>query len=153
MAVSRVDNGYQVRVQRQNVVYGNYHADSAYGSAKNAKKAAEQQEEQLLTTLPPPERKTGKLQKPLKKNSTGVLGISETFSKNRSGECSYVFAVNWDEGTRKRFTTRSIKKYGREEAWERACQLKEERDGILYTADGPWLNEGYPPVPPEKTNS
>lgn len=61
-------------------------------------------------------------------NGTGVLGVTRTFKRDRRGERHEVYAVSWNpEPGRARGTSFSIAKYGEEDAFRMACQLRFEK--------------------------
>ena len=68
-----------------------------------------------------------------KNNSTGVVGISRTFKRDRRGIKHEVYAVSWNpEPGVARGTSFSIKKYGEDEAFKRACRLRWEKMREIY---------------------
>lgn len=62
-------------------------------------------------------------------SSTGLLGITETRSKNKNGSYSPVFSVSWqDDNGKQHISSFSINKHGREKALELAIEFRKQKD-------------------------
>ena len=137
--VIRIDSdsthGWQVRVYRHGKTYSRLFSDRKYGGkekAFDAAKAYRQELEAEVAAMPEgaPRRR---LIRRNKNNSTGVVGISRTFKRDRRGIKHEVYAVSWNpEPGVARGTSFSIKKYGEDEAFKRACRLRWEKMREIY---------------------
>ncbi len=68
-----------------------------------------------------------------KNNSSGVVGISRTFKRDRRGIKHEVYAISWNpEPGVARGTSFSIKKYGEDNAFKMACKLRFEKMKDIY---------------------
>ncbi|HYE95690.1 MAG TPA: AP2 domain-containing protein [Rubricoccaceae bacterium] len=137
--VIRIDSdsthGWQVRVYRYGKTYSRLFSDRKCGDREEAFKQAVEYRKALedeVRALPEaaPRRR---LITHNKNNSTGVVGISRTFKRDRRGVKHEVYAVSWNpEPGVARGTSFSIKKYGENEAFRRACDLRFERMREIY---------------------
>ena len=68
-----------------------------------------------------------------KNNSTGVVGISRTYKRDRRGIKHEVYAVSWNpEPGVARGTSFSIKRYGEDTAFRLACELRWTKMKEIY---------------------
>jgi len=155
--VIRIDSdsthGWQVRVYRHGKTYSKLFSDRKSGGREEAFKAAiafrdELENEVLAMPEAEPQRR---LIQHNKNNITGVLGISRTFKRDRHGRRHEVYAVSWNPAPGKaRGTSFSIAKYGEEEAFKMACELRFERmkeiHGVRFPYSSPsqLFEEGKP---------
>ena len=132
--VIRIDSdsthGWQVRVYRHGKTYSKLFSDRKCGGREEAYAAAmafRAELEEEVKSLPEAEPQRRLIQHN-KNNLTGVLGISRTFKRDRHGRRHEVYAVSWNPAPgQARGTSFSIGKYGEEEAFRMACQLRFER--------------------------
>ncbi|MDX1420492.1 MAG: hypothetical protein R3181_11045 [Rubricoccaceae bacterium] len=137
--VIRIDSdsthGWQVRVYRHGKTYSKLFSDRRHGGKEEAfQKAVAYRKtlEEEVAALPEaaPRRR---LIRSNKNNATGVVGISRTFKRDRRGVKHDVYAVSWNpEPGVARGTSFSIKKYGEDEAFKRACKLRWEKMKEIY---------------------
>ena len=137
--IIRIDSdsthGWQVRVYRHGRTYSRLFSDRKLGGEEPAFQAAlayraelEDEVEQMPT--PPPRRR---LVRRNSNNSTGVVGISRTYKRDRRGVRHEVYAVSWNpEPGLARGTSFSIKRYGEDTAFRLACKLRWERMKQIY---------------------
>ena len=130
--ISRIDSrdthGWFVRKYRDGKTYSRFFSDSRYNSKTKALQAAQEYRAKLDEKYPPPET-TAYRSKPQKNSSTGVVGVSETFMRSRSGKKIPCFCVSWrpQKGVSKSKKF-SIPAYGRETAFEMAVQFRKEKE-------------------------
>lgn len=137
--VIRIDSnsthGWQVRVYRYGKTYSRLFSDRKYGDRDAAFEAAHAYRRELeaeVATLPEgaPRRR---LIRRNKNNATGVVGISRTFKRDRSGTPHEVYAISWNpEPGTARGTSFSIRKYGEDTAFKLACKLRWEKMREIY---------------------
>ena len=137
--VIRIDSdsthGWQVRVYRHGKTYSKLFSDRRHGGKEEAFEAALAYREELereVAALPEaaPRRR---LIRSNKNNATGVVGISRTYKRDRRGVKHEVYAVSWNpEPGVARGTSFSIKKYGEDAAFKRACKLRWEKMKEIY---------------------
>ena len=137
--VIRIDSdsthGWQVRVYRHGKTYSKLFSDRKHGGREEAFEAARAYRAELVeevAALPaqPPARR---LIRSNKNNSTGVVGISRTFKRDRRGIKHEVYAVSWNpEPGIARGTSFSIKRYGEDTAFRLACELRWKKMKEIY---------------------
>ena len=139
--IIRIDSdsthGWQVRVYRHGKTYSRLFSDRKVGGKEEAFEAAlayrstlEDEVEQIPT--PPPRRR---LVHRNRNNSTGVVGISRTYKRDRRGIRHEVYAVSWNpEPGVARGTSFSVKRYGEDTAFRLACKLRWEKMKAIYGA-------------------
>ena len=137
--VIRIDSdsthGWQVRVYRHGKTYSKLFSDRKFGGPEKAFEEATRYRESLreeVNALPAstPQRR---LIRHNKSNSTGVVGISRTYKRDRRGVKHDVYAVSWNpEPGVARGTSFSIKKYGEDTAFKLACKLRWEKMNEIY---------------------
>ena len=137
--IIRIDSdsthGWQVRVYRHGRTYSRLFSDRKMGGKEEAYQAAlayrsELEEEVDQIPAPPPRRR---LVQRNRNNSTGVVGISRTYKRDRRGIRHEVYAVSWNpEPGVARGTSFSLKRYGEDTAFRLACKLRWEKMKEIY---------------------
>ena len=137
--IIRIDSdsthGWQVRVYRHGKTYSRLFSDRKHGSREVSFTAAEVYRSTLVdevATMPnvPTQRR---LIRSNRKNSTGVVGISRTYKRDRRGVRHEVYAVSWNpEPGIARGTSFSIKRYGEDTAFGLACKLRWDKMKAIY---------------------
>ncbi|MEL6614710.1 MAG: hypothetical protein AAFQ43_03180 [Bacteroidota bacterium] len=137
--VIRIDSdsthGWQVRVYRHGKTYSKLFSDRKHGGREEAFEAAVAYRTELeaeVAALPEaaPRRR---LIRRNKNNSTGVVGISRTYKRDRRGIKHEVYAVSWNpEPGVARGTSFSIKRYGEDTAFRLACELRWSKMKEIY---------------------
>ncbi|MDX1439279.1 MAG: hypothetical protein R3284_05190 [Rubricoccaceae bacterium] len=137
--IIRIDSdsthGWQVRVYRHGRTYSKLFSDKKSGGKTEAfeqAKAYRKQLEEKIAALPESAPRRRLIHRN-KKNSSGVVGISRTFKRDRRGTKHEVYAVSWNpEPGVARGTSFSIKKYGEDEAFKKACRLRWQKMKDIY---------------------
>ena len=130
--ISRMDagstHGWFLRVYQRGEVYRKFLSDSVFGSGEAALQAAIAHRdkyvcEHQIEYLP-------FFTEPMKSNTTGVHGVSETFQRTSSGEKIPCFSVFWAPRRNKRRTKRFyIHHYAsREEALQAVAKFRKEKE-------------------------
>lgn len=137
--ISRIDSGsthgWYVRVYRNGKTYSKLYSDKKYGgkdrALRYAKKARELAQESIEKE---PKQFKKRMVTKTSRNSTGIVGVSKTRKKNKSGSYSEYYQVTWtpEKGVVKNRQW-SIKKYGQREALKRAVDF---RDTIMQEKFG-----------------
>ncbi len=137
--IIRIDSdsthGWQVRVYRHGKTYSRLFSDRKHGERETAFQAASAYRATLegeVAALPdvPSQRR---LIRRNRNNSTGVVGISRTFKRDRRGVRHEVYAVSWNpEPGVARGTSFSIKRYGEDTAFGLACKLRWDKMRAIY---------------------
>ena len=137
--VIRIDSdsthGWQVRVYRHGKTYSKLFSDRKLGGREKSFEAAARYREELeeeVSQLPEaaPRRR---LIRRNRNNTTGVVGISRTYKRDRRGVRHEVYAVSWNpEPGVARGTSFSIKRYGEDTAFQLACKLRWEKMKEIY---------------------
>jgi hypothetical protein len=141
-SISRIDtpskrtHGWYVRVYFNRTMHSKFFSDSVYGGSDEALQEAIQYRNEL-------ERKIGKprtdrhVVTASPRNQSGVIGVQRKVkrSKTRHGKVSEseVYEVTWNpEPNVIRRTSVSIDRYGEEEAFRRACKIRQEKEREMY---------------------
>ena len=130
--ISRMDagstHGWFLRVYHHGEVYRKFFSDSVFGSKEAALQAAIDHRdayvhEHQIEYLP-------FFTAPMKSNTTGVHGVSETFQHTRSGEKIPCFSVFWAPRRNERRTKRFYVHHydNREEALQAAAEFRKEKE-------------------------
>ncbi|NNF56947.1 MAG: AP2 domain-containing protein [Rhodothermaceae bacterium] len=137
--VIRIDSdsthGWQVRVYRHGKTYSKLFSDRKSGGKEEAFQQAVEYRKSLEAEVAamPESAPRRRLIRRNKNNSTGVVGISRTFKRDRRGVKHEVYAVSWNpEPGVARGTSFSIKKYGEDTAFKMACKLRWEKMKAIY---------------------
>lgn len=143
--VIRIDSdsthGWQVRVYRHGKTYSRLFSDRKHGGRADAFEAARRHRERLaeaVAELPD----AGPRRRLVAHGERGVVGVSRAHKRDRRGVRHEVYAVSWNpEPGVARGTSFSIKRYGEEDAFRRACQLRwtkmKEIYGDRYEVESP----------------
>ncbi|MCB9079108.1 MAG: AP2 domain-containing protein [Anaerolineaceae bacterium] len=135
--ISRIDSngthGWFLRMYRDGETYSKFFSDSRYQSQTAALEAAKDYKRRFNEKYPVEASPLAKgfRDKPQKNNSTGVVGVSETFirSRGRGQRKIPCFAVSWRPAPNVAKTKKfSIEKYGREEAFRMAVKFRKEKE-------------------------
>lgn len=138
--ISRIDSngthGWFLRLYRKGETFSKFFSDSRYQSKEAALEAAKDYKRHFEKKYPahasPLNR--GFRDKPQKNNSTGVVGVSETFIRSRGREQRKIpcFAVSWRPAPNVARTKKfSIEKYGRDEAFQMAVKFRKEKENEM----------------------
>lgn len=147
-SISRIDipnkktHGWYVRVWYKGKMHSKFFSDKLYDCSEEALEAAVQYRNEI-------ERKIGKPRTERvvitysPRNKTGVVGVRRI--RKRTGayhpetnepRYSEVFEVTWQHKPNMvRNTSFSIEKYGEEEAFRLACELRRQKERELYGAE------------------
>ncbi len=140
--ISRIDSRnthcWFVRIYRDAKVHSKTFSDGVYGSKAKALKAAQEYHKEYVRQHPPlPEYKFLRTKLP-KNNKTGVVGVSETYSKTQGkrGEKVPCFSVTWVPTPRKPRCKKFIFYHygGRDEAFKAAVEFRKEREREMIEA-------------------
>lgn len=94
-AVSKKSKGWLVRIYREGETYSKFFSDQKHQGKYKALKVARAYLRDLERRYPRPPRLPFRTQ-PLRQNSTGINGVSETFHRSRrNGEKIPCFSVNY----------------------------------------------------------
>jgi hypothetical protein len=140
--ISRIDSekknmhGWYVRIFHNNKSYAKYFNDNKSGGRTEALQDAVEYRNQLEIELGKPRTERYFFNSVHPKNNTGVPGVNRRIAKQKKRGKWYswdVYEVNWTPQPNKLArTTVSIKKYGEEEAFRRACAIREQKMAELY---------------------
>jgi len=170
-SISRIDHpkknthGWYVRVAFKGTLHSRFFSDSGYRGKRPALQAAR-------TWRDAKERELGKPRTERSviavspRNRTGVIGVRRTTkARTRDGsKVGPVYEVTWRpaSGPMHR-TTFSITKFGKDEAFRRACAFRKEKEREMYGAELPSLKvrrrrrtstgRGKVQTPPKGTSS
>ena len=137
--VIRIDSdsthGWQVRVYRHGKTYSRLFSDRKHGGEEESFQAALAYREELqreVDAMPDAAPRRRLIQRN-KNNSTGVVGVSRTYKRDRRGIRHEVYAVSWNpEPGVARGTSFSIKRYGEDTAFRLACELRWNKMKEIY---------------------
>ncbi|MEM1116069.1 MAG: hypothetical protein AAF845_10320 [Bacteroidota bacterium] len=137
--VIRIDSdsthGWQVRVYRHGKTYSRLFSDRKCGGREEAFEAAVAYRKELEAEVAqmPESAPRRRLITRNKNNSSGVVGISRTFKRDRRGIRHEVYAVSWNpEPGVAKGTSFSIKRYGEDTAFRLACELRFDKMKEIY---------------------
>lgn len=137
--VIRIDSdsthGWQVRVYRHGKTYSKLFSDRKCGGREEAFEKARAYRDELNAEVAamPETAPRRRLILRNKGNTSGVVGISRTHKRDRRGVKHEVYAVSWNpEPGVARGTSFSIKRYGEEDAFRRACELRWNKMKEIY---------------------
>ena len=137
--VIRIDSdsthGWQVRVYRHGKTYSKLFSDKKCKGRDKAFEAAVSYRDQLMAEVAslPDQAPRRRLIRHNKGNTSGVVGISRTHKRDRRGVQHEVYAVSWNpEPGVARGTSFSIKRYGEDEAFRKACELRWSKMKEIY---------------------
>lgn len=134
--ISRIDtsntHGWFVRVYRDEAIYSKLFSDRRHGGKRKALEAATAYRDELETLLNKVDnrpRRNNRLPVVVrnKRNKTGVIGVCLRTRQLESGKVSQCYSVTWaPEPGVQRCTSFSVAKWGKKEAFRRACELREK---------------------------
>ena len=137
--VIRIDSdsthGWQVRVYRHGKTYSKLFSDKKCGGRDESFQAAVVYRESLSSQVAalPDAAPRRRLIRHNKGNTSGVVGVSRTFKRDRRGVRHEVYAVSWNpEPGVARGTSFSIKRYGEDTAFRLACELRWAKMKEIY---------------------
>jgi Tfp pilus assembly protein FimV len=144
--ISRIDSeknkthGWYVRVQYLGQTHARFFSDSAHGGKDKALAKAVKHRNQIEKELGKP-RTDRTVTATSSRNTSGVQGV-----KRIAKGGGYAYEVTWSPapGTVHR-TTVSVQKYGEDEAFRRACRIRQQKEREFY---GGVLLLEIPPTPP-----
>ncbi|HLF28140.1 MAG TPA: AP2 domain-containing protein [Anaerolineae bacterium] len=146
-SISRMDHsqknthGWYVRVAFKGKIHSHFFSDASHRGKRLALKAALAWRDDTERALGKP-RTERSVVAASPRNRTGVIGVRRTTkARTRDGrKVSPVYEVTWRpaSGLLHR-TTFSIRKYGKEEAFRRACAFRKEKEREMYGAELPPL--------------
>lgn len=138
--VSRIDtddtHGWFVHKRHQGRIHSKFFSDSRYGSRDKAFEAAKSYRARLDEKYPLPRTRAFRNQAQ-KNNTTGVVGVSETYMRSRNGKKIPCFTVTWrpQKGV-SRTKKFSIAAYGREEAFRKAVEFRQQMEAEMLRTRG-----------------
>jgi len=146
-SISRIDHptknthGWYVRVAFKGDIHSRFFSDSSYQGKRKALKVARTWRDAKERELGKP-RTERSVRAASSRNRTGVIGVRRTTkARTRDGsKVSPVYEVTWQSAPGQvRRTTFSITKYGKDEAFRRACAYRKEKEREMYGAALPPL--------------
>ncbi|NQT71798.1 MAG: hypothetical protein HQ553_03385 [Chloroflexi bacterium] len=135
--ISRIDSnhthGWFVRVFLNAQTHSKMFSDGVHGGQDKALKAAIKYKDEYERKHPPSYAATRMRLQPMKNNTSGVVGVSETFSRSRNGNILPCFNVSWRPRPNvSRSKSFFLSKYGsREAAFEAAIKFRREREAEI----------------------
>lgn len=134
--VSRIDSknthGWFVRVYNRDVTHSKLFSDKKYGGREEALHLALEYRDELEAQVRANSPGRRVVQRD-KRNKSGVIGVCRTRKRNRNGTYSECYSVSWSpEVNIKKCRTFSIQKYGEEEAFRLACELRKSKETEIY---------------------
>lgn len=147
--ISRIDSetnkthGWYVRVQYLGATHAKFFSDSAHGGEQKALQKAVKHRNSIERELGKP-RTDRTITAVSSRNTSGVQGVKRVAKAG-----GYAYEVTWSPAPGQvHRTTVSIKKYGEDEAFRRACRIRQQKEREFY--GGLMLRE-IPPTPPLPT--
>lgn len=144
--ISRIDSetnkthGWYVRVQYLGTTHAKFFSDSAHGGEQKALQKAVKHRNSIERELGKP-RTDRTITAVSSRNTSGVQGVKRVAKAG-----GYAYEVTWSPAPGQvHRTTVSIKKYGEDEAFRRACRIRQQKEREFY--GGLMLRE-IPPTPP-----
>jgi len=140
--ISRIDStsthGWFVRGYRNNKTFSKLFSDKKLGGKAKALIAAKAFRQSLWNKIEkiPVKRRPRRLVVRDSRNTTGVIGVCHIAKKNNNGSIYESYAVSWrpKPGIQK-CTSFSIKKYGRQQAFRLAVELRKKMLKRIYGAE------------------
>lgn len=132
--ISRIDSnhthGWFVRVFRDGKTHSKLFSDGVHGGRDKALEVAQKYKEEYEHKHPQSPVATRLRLKPLRNNTSGVVGVSDTHDKSKTGEIQPCFSVSWCPTKN---VTRCKKfhyhRYGsREAAFQAAVEFRKARE-------------------------
>jgi hypothetical protein len=142
--ISRIDaaqkntHGWYVRIQFKGKSYARFFNDAYCGGSQEALQEAVEYRNQLEVEIGRERTERYLIGGLHPRNNTGVAGVTRTQRVEKKRGKKYireVYEVTWNpEPGRVRRTTVSVKKYGEEEAFRRACAIRKAKEAKIYRA-------------------
>ena len=142
--VSRIDSpkkklhGWYVRIQYKNQSFSKFFSDSRYGNRAAALEEAVEYRNQLEIKIGRPRSERLIIGTAARHPPTGVTGVRRIKRKEVKRGRRYirdVYEITWNsEPGKLTRTTVSINKYGEEEAFRRACEIRKRKMQEIYKA-------------------
>ena len=137
--ISRIDSkhtrGWFLRIYRRGRVHSKMFSDGVHGGREKALRIALAYKEEYERRHPPSLISTRLRLRPQKNNTSGIVGVSETYARSKKGEKLPCFCVNWSP---RRNTSRAKKFFyhyrdigSREAAFEAAVAFRREREAEI----------------------
>lgn len=129
--ISRIDSGsthgWFVRGYKNGLTYTKLFSDGKFGGKKSALDEAVVYRSELVKELEkiPVKKRTRRVVTSDKRNKSGVLGVCRIKRTSNTGRVTEYYSVTWrpEPGVQK-YSLVSINKYGEEEAFRRAVELR-----------------------------
>ncbi len=144
--ISRIDSeankthGWYVRVQYLGTTHAKFFSDSAHGGEQKALQKAVKHRNSIERELGKP-RTDRTVTAVSSRNTSGVQGVKRVAKAG-----GYAYEVTWSPAPGQvHRTTVSIKKYGEDEAFRRACRVRQQKEREFY---GGLMMRDIPPTPP-----
>ena len=140
-SISRIDDpkkkthGWYVRVYFKGKMHSKFFSDARFGDKDQGLQEAIKYRNELETKLGKPRSERTVVQVS-PRNRSGVIGVrrrrKSSGRKGRPGGYE-VYEVTWSPGPGKmKRTSVSIEKYGEEEAFRRACEIRRQKEEEIY---------------------
>jgi hypothetical protein len=140
--ISRMDarrnrpGGWYVRVSFKKKMYAKFFSNVTYGGSEEALQEAIQYRDQLEKEIGKPRTERTVIGCLHRRNNTGVAGVRRTQKIQEKRGRKYiwdVYEVTWSlKPDRVCRTAVSIKKYGEQEAFRRACAIRAAKEAEIY---------------------
>ncbi len=147
--ISRIDSeankthGWYVRVQYLGTTHAKFFSDSAHGGEQKALQKAVKHRNSIERELGKP-RTDRTVTAVSSRNTSGVQGVKRVAKAG-----GYAYEVTWSPAPGQvHRTTVSIKKYGEDEAFKRACRIRQQKEREFY---GGLMLRDIPSTPPLPT--
>ena len=135
--ISRIDSrsthGWFVRIYRDGQTHSKMYSDQLWGGKQTALQAARKYRNEYERKHPQTYAATRIRMRPQCNNTSGVVGVSDTHDKSKTGEKQPCFSVSW----RPRKNVVRCKKFyyhdfnSREEAFATAVKFRKERESEI----------------------
>ncbi len=132
--ISRIDSksthGWFVRTYRYGKVNSKMYSDGVHGGRQKALTAARKYLKEYVLNNPPPLAFARMREYPPSNNTSGVVGVSETFGRGRNGQILPCFSASWrPRKNLPRTKSFYFSQYGsREAAFEAAVEFRKEKE-------------------------
>ncbi|MCB0208331.1 MAG: AP2 domain-containing protein [Anaerolineae bacterium] len=148
-SISRIDDakkkthGWYVRVYFKGKMHSKFFSDARFGDKDQGLQEAIKYRDDLERKLGKPRSERTVVQVS-PRNRSGVIGVrrrrKSSGKKGRPGGYE-VYEVTWSPGPGKmKRTSVSIEKYGEEEAFRRACEIRRQKEEEIYGKPLPAMN-------------
>lgn len=159
-SISRIDDakkkthGWYVRVYFKGKMHSKFFSDARFGDKDQGLQEAIKHRDELERKLGKPRSERTVVQVS-PRNRSGVIGVrrrrKSSGKKGRPGGYE-VYEVTWSPGPGKmKRTSVSIEKYGEEEAFKRACEIRRQKEEEIYGQPLPPQTNGGEPQEQEQS--